>query len=80
VLSHRLSENHCRDLPELQEDVPLEVRARMWYVHDGAPAHFSGAVQNVPNNTYNDRRVGRGGPTTWTSASRDLNPLTFYLW
>jgi hypothetical protein len=49
VLSHRLTGNHYRDfllhdVSELLEDVPLAVRARMWYMHDGAPAHFSRAV------------------------------------
>ena len=27
-------------LPQLLEDVPLNIRRRMWYQHDGAPAHF----------------------------------------
>jgi hypothetical protein len=27
------------DLPKLLEDVPLAVKARMWYLHDGVPAH-----------------------------------------
>jgi hypothetical protein len=50
VLPHRLTGNHYRDeLPELLEDVPLAVRARMWYMHDGAPAHFSRAVRDVLN-------------------------------
>jgi hypothetical protein len=43
VLSHRLTGNHCRefllyDRPKLLEEVPLAVRERMWYMHDGAPA------------------------------------------
>jgi hypothetical protein len=37
-------------------------RARMWYMHGGAPAHFSRAVRDVLNNTYHDRWIGRGGP------------------
>jgi hypothetical protein len=46
--------NHYRDfllydLPKLLEDVPL------WYMHDGASAHFSRAVRDVLNNTYNDQ-------------------------
>jgi hypothetical protein len=54
VLPHRLTGNHYRDflvhdLPKLLEDVPLAVRARMWYMHDGAPAHFSRAVRDVLN-------------------------------
>jgi hypothetical protein len=56
VLPHGLTGNHYRDfllhdLPKLMEDVPLAVRARMWYMHDGAPAHFSCAVRDVLNNT-----------------------------
>jgi hypothetical protein len=41
---------------------------------------FSRAVRDVLNNTYNNRWVGRGGPTTWPPSSPDLNPLDFYLW
>jgi hypothetical protein len=52
----------------------------MWYMHDGAPAHFSLAVRDVLNNTYHDRWIGRGGPTAWPPRSPDLNPLDFYLW
>jgi hypothetical protein len=36
------------DLPKLLEDVQRAVRARMWYMDDDAPAHFSRAVRNVP--------------------------------
>jgi hypothetical protein len=45
------------------------------------PAHFSRAVRHVPNSTYHDRRIGRGGPTAWPPRSTpNLNPLDFYLW
>jgi hypothetical protein len=59
VLPHRLTGNHYRDfllhyLPKLLEDVPLAVRARMWYMHDGAPAHLSRAVRNALNITYHE--------------------------
>jgi hypothetical protein len=59
VLPHRLTGNHYQDfllndLPKLLEDVPLAVRARMWYMHDGASAHFSRAVGDVLNNTHYD--------------------------
>jgi hypothetical protein len=68
VLPHRLTGNHYRhfllhDLPKLLEHVPLAVRARMWYMHNGAPAHFSRDARDVLNNTYDDRWLGRGGPT-----------------
>jgi hypothetical protein len=59
VLQHQLTSNHYQnfllhDLPKLLEDVPLAVTARMWYMLDGALAHFSHAVQDVHNNTYRD--------------------------
>jgi hypothetical protein len=55
-LPHRHTGNHYRDflshdLPKQLEDVSLALRARMWYVQDGAPAHFSRAVGDVLSNT-----------------------------
>jgi hypothetical protein len=85
VLPHQLAGNHYQDfllhdLPMLLEDVSLAVRARMWYKHDGALAHFSRAVRNVLNNTYHNQWMGRGGPTAWPPCSPDSNPLDFYRW
>jgi hypothetical protein len=85
VLPHRLTGNHYRDfllhdLPKLLEDVPLAVRARMWYMHDGAPAYSSRAVRDVFNNTYHDWWIGREGPIAWPPRLPDLNPLDIYLW
>jgi hypothetical protein len=56
-LSHQLTGNHYRDflshyLPKLQEDVPLAVSARMWYMLDGTPVHCSRAVRDVLNIYY----------------------------
>jgi hypothetical protein len=80
VWPHRPTGNHYQDfllhdLPKLLEGVPLEVRVRTWYMHDGAPKHFSRAVRVVLNNTYHHRRIGRGGPTAWPPRSADLNSL-----
>jgi hypothetical protein len=53
----------------------------MWYIHDGAPEHFSHAVWDVLSNTYHDRWIGRGGHTAWPPCFMpDLNPSDFYLW
>jgi hypothetical protein len=32
-------------LPVLLEDVPLQQSQNMWFMHDGAPAHFARAVR-----------------------------------
>jgi hypothetical protein len=51
----------------------------MWYMHDGAPAHFGRAVRDVLCNTYRDRWIGTGGSSAWSPRSPDLNPLHFYV-
>lgn len=71
-----------RTLPPLLEDIPIGVRRRMWFMHDGAPAHFSRLARNwlsQPNN-YGNHWIGRGGPVPWPARSPDLNPLDFFFW
>ncbi|GBM61582.1 hypothetical protein AVEN_226861-1 [Araneus ventricosus] len=36
-------------LPELLQDVPIAIRNRMWFRHDGAPTYFSIDVRNYLN-------------------------------
>jgi hypothetical protein len=79
VLSHRLTGSHYRDfllhdLPKLLEDVPLAVRARMWYV-----LTVLRAVRDVLSNTYHDQWIGTGGPTAWPPRSTGLNPLVLHV-
>ena len=47
---------------EMLENVPLQVRQRLWFQHDGAPAHFVLDVREYPNNVFPNRWIGRGGP------------------
>ncbi|EFN63727.1 hypothetical protein EAG_00069, partial [Camponotus floridanus] len=67
-------------LPELLEDVPLATRNAMWFMHDGAPAHFSRIAREFLTATYGDRWIGRGGSHLWPARSPDLNPLDYFLW
>jgi hypothetical protein len=48
-------------------------------MYDGALAHFSHVVEDVLNNTYHDRWIGRGGLIAWPQHLPDLNPENFYL-
>lgn len=73
---HFLQEN----LPNLIEDVPLNIRQRLLFMHDGAPAHFSHMVRDYLNVTFQGNWIGRGGPIPWPPRSPDLNPCDFYLW
>ena len=68
------------DLPEQLDDIPLAVVARIHYMHDGAPAHFSLRAQRHLNECFPGRWIGREGPIPWPVCSLDLNPLDFHLW
>lgn len=74
--SHFLQE----ELPVLLDDIPLGVRRAMWFMHDGAPAHFSLRARQYLDETYENRWIGRGGPQLWPARSPDLNPLDFSTW
>lgn len=68
------------ELPQLLENLPPDLRAQMWFMHDGAPPHFSIIARQHLQNVYGNRWIGRGGPVPWPPRSPDLNPLDFYLW
>ena len=67
-------------LPLLLENVPLNVRRRMWFQQDGAPSHYSRAARETLNIEVPDRLIGSGEPINWPARSPDLTPLDFYLW
>nr|XP_022904788.1 uncharacterized protein LOC111416879 [Onthophagus taurus] len=76
---HRFSINEDH-LEEILDDVPLNIRQRMIFQHDGAPPHYSNNVRNFLNTHFGDRWIGRGGPHPWPPRSPDLTPLDFCLW
>jgi hypothetical protein len=57
-------------LPVLLEDVPLAIRRRMWFQHDGAPAHFMNEIRNLLHARFPNRWIGRGGPVSWPPSSQ----------
>lgn len=67
-------------LPVLLENVPIHERVQMWYMHDGAPAHFHLRVRQQLTRVFHERWIGRGGPIPWPARSPELNPLDFWLW
>lgn len=71
-----LQEHLC----EMLEDIDLQTRRQLWFMHDGAPAHFHRAVRAYLDERFNHQWIGRGGPVAWPPRSPDLNPLDFYLW
>ncbi|EZA54457.1 hypothetical protein X777_05723 [Ooceraea biroi] len=69
-------------LMDALDDVPLAVRRRTWFMHDGAPPHFSVDVRQWLHRRFPYQWVGRGpdAPVPWPARSPDLNPVDFYLW
>lgn len=85
VLPDRLNGEHylqfLRDyLPDLLDNVPLATRQNMWFMHDGAPAHFSRNVRDHLDIIYPNRWIGRNGPIAWPARTPDLNSCDFFLW
>ena len=66
--------------PTLLEDIPLNLRTNLWFMHDGFPVHFERNVRNYLNNQFLQRWIGRGSDHIWPPRSPDLNPLDFFIW
>jgi hypothetical protein len=52
----------------------------LWYMHDGAPAHWSKQVRGWLDEKFPHRWIGRGGEIAWPPRSPDLTPPDFFLW
>lgn len=68
------------ELPELLEDVMLDVRRRLFLQMDGCPAHWALRVRHFLNEQYPNRWIGRDGPVGWPARSPDMTPLDYFLW
>jgi hypothetical protein len=65
-------------LPELLQDVYLQTRIHLWFMHDGALSHFLLAVRELLK-VFLWQWIEWDGPTAWPVHSPDLNPFDFYL-
>jgi len=63
------------ELPGLLEDIPLLIRSKMYFQHDGDPPHYTRHVRDYLNESFPKRWLGRGGPVAWPPRSPDLTPL-----
>lgn len=69
-----------RDFCVLLENIPLNLRSRMWVQLDGAPAHFSLNVRTYLNRKFPEKWIGRGGPNNWPPRSPGLTKMDFFFW
>ena len=67
-------------LPDCFDNLPLQLRRDMFFMQDGAPAHFSRIVRDYLNNEFPNRWIGRGSQMPWPARSPDFNPLDFCVW
>jgi hypothetical protein len=52
-------------LPDVLNDVPLQLRVAIWFMHDGAPPHFSRIARHYLNDHFPGKWIGRNGPVVW---------------
>jgi hypothetical protein len=61
----------------LLEDIPLITRRDMWYLHDGALAHFAREGRGWLDQNFSGKWIGR--TVLWPPRSPDLKPCDFFL-
>ncbi|KAJ8943253.1 hypothetical protein NQ318_009944 [Aromia moschata] len=86
ILPNRLnSETYLKFLqntfPDLLDEVPLQLRLEHWFMHDGAPPHFSIMVRDFLNHQYPNKWIVRGNNClqVWPPRSLDLNKCDFFF-
>lgn len=67
-------------LSDLFEHVVLNIRQGMWFMQDGAPAHYSVQIRSFLNERFPHSRIGRGCEFPLPARCPDLNPLDFNIW
>ncbi|GFV09065.1 uncharacterized protein TNCV_1707921 [Trichonephila clavipes] len=67
-------------VPVLLQSVPANIKARMWFQHDGTPAHFSADVQSALIQHIQVNGLDEGGPINWPARSLGLSFLDFFPW
>lgn len=87
ILPNRLNGENYLDflintLPDLLEHLPLDLRRDMWFLHDGAPPHFTLDVRNHLHVQFPNKWIGRGddAPAKWAPRSPDLNICDSFMW
>ncbi|CAK9803084.1 hypothetical protein ANTQUA_LOCUS3575 [Anthophora quadrimaculata] len=67
-------------MPDILDEVPLNVRNQIIFQNDGCPAHQRLTVRNFLNEQFPNRWIGRSGPILWPPRSPDLTPVDYYVW
>jgi hypothetical protein len=62
------------------EEVDPDLRNRLIFMEDDAPAHYARITRDWLNQHYPNRWVGRLGPINWPAQSPDLRIMDFSVW
>jgi len=57
-------------LPDVLDDVPLQLPVGMWFMHDGAPPHFSRIARQCLNDHFPGKWIWRNVPVAWPLVPR----------
>ncbi|GBL84027.1 hypothetical protein AVEN_100889-1 [Araneus ventricosus] len=53
---------------------------RVWFQHDGAPAHKTSAVKHYLVEEFEEQIIRYGGFQEWPPRSPELIPMAFFMW
>ena len=67
-------------LSDYLDNLPLQVRANMFFQQDGASVHSTLEVRSWLTEVFPNKWIGRYSPHPWPPRSPDLTPLDFFLW
>ena len=75
-LRNRLDASACLNVMEqVIDEMPLQIRHNIIYMHDRAPAHYAGNLWEWLDEHDPNRWIGRGGPILWPARSPVVNTL-----
>ncbi|KAI4454388.1 transposable element tc3 transposase-like protein [Holotrichia oblita] len=63
----------------LLDDIPLNIRQTLWFVHDESPAHFNINIHQFLDTTCKKHWIGREGRATWPTSSLNPSPDFYTL-
>lgn len=66
-------------IPEMLEEVLLQVRKVTWFLHYGTPARFVCDVRQYPGVIFGSNWIESERSVSWSPRSPDLSSLDFFL-
>jgi len=79
VLGNSSYTDHLKTiLNSLLENVSLQARVHLWFLHDGSPKDFLLSVRKLLPSVFPEQWIGQVRPTFWSVRFSDLKYLIFF--